>query len=255
MSDIDKMNAQEQVDMLKEIDKAYANVKLPEVEPKYNKDGEITNEKEIKETLKKVLTIVSALWLLNKAITDTKSTKVMTNTILYYNAVKKAKNIPKTMITKKEWTSLIDKISSERAKQIKINQVIRGNARVLNKRIQQTVVSMYKRGKSKPQIAKELQRTMRFNKNKAKSIAMTELNYYKSEAQLQATDGLKIKKTWKHNHALEPRESHQRSDGKTVIGRDTYFVIGGNKTKAPQHFGIASQDINCHCSMIIEVID
>ncbi len=255
MSDIDKMNAQEQVDMLKEIDKAYSEVKLPEIEPKYDNNGEITNEKEIKETLKKVLAIVSALWLLNKAIIDTKSTKVMTNTILYYNAIKKAKNISKTMLTKQEWTMLINQISQNRAKQIKINQVIRGNARVLNKRIQQTVVSMYKQGKSKPQIAKELQRTMRFNKNKAKSIAMTELNYYKSEAQLEATDGLKIKKTWIHNHALEPRESHQNANGKTVIGRDTYFTIGGNKTLAPQHFGIASQDVNCHCTMRVEVID
>lgn len=263
--ELNKLTSQEQINMLHEIDKNYKELDLPEINPIYDSEGNIKNEKEIKAQLKKILAIVTILWLTNSTIIDNSSIKTTTYTFSYYNALKQnlvritakeIKELSKTTMSSKKWTKIINKLVKERQKTIKIKQVIKGNANVLNRKLQNKIVSMYKAGKTKPQIAKEISKTMGYNKNKAKSIAMTEVNYYKSEAQIQATKGLNIKKTWIHNPiAKEPRDSHIQADGQTVIGNDTMFNVGGIETIAPQHFGIASEDINCHCTMQIEIIE
>lgn len=261
---LNKLNQEEQINMLKEIDKNYADLKLPVINPIYDKNGNLKNEKEIKEKLKLFIIIISALWLANITILDKHSKNTIINTYAFYNALKKEirkitvtelKELSKDTMSTEKWNKIMDKIILDRQKKIKIKQVLKGNIDLLNKRVQNTVQDMYRTGKSKPQIAKELETIFNYNKNKAKSIALTEVNWYKSEAQLEATNGLKIKKTWIHNKARDPRETHVAMNGKSVIGRDTYFNVGGLKTKAPQHFGIPSEDINCHCTMRIEVIE
>ena len=254
--ELDKLDNQETIAMLKEIDENYSSLDLPIVEPKYNKNGELTNEKEVKKSLKLILPILLVLWERNIAITTTKSIKIMTNTNLYVNTLKTALKQPKTSISVKEWNDIMDKLIKDRQKKIKIKQVIRGNANRLNKQVQDTVLKMYKEGKNYKQTAKELQKQFGYNKNKAKSIAITEKNYYKSEAQLRAIESIteNVKKTWIHNRANDPREEHLQADGQ-VADKKGYFHIGGYKTTAPQHFGIASEDINCHCTMRIEIIN
>jgi hypothetical protein len=255
--ELDKLDNKETIAMLKEIDDNYSSLDLPIVEPKYNKNGELTNEKEVKKSLKLILPILLVLWEQNIAITTAKSIKVMTNTNLYVNTLKTGLKLPKTTISVKEWNNIMGKLIKDRQKKVKIKQVIRGNANRLNKQVQDTVLKMYKNGKNYKQTAKELQKQFGYNKNKAKSIAITEKNYYKSEAQLQAIDNISenIKKIWVYTgRAKEPREEHLQADGQ-VADKKGYFHIGGLKTKAPQHFGRADQDINCMCIMRIEKIN
>jgi hypothetical protein len=184
------------------------------------------------------------------------SLKVMFGVNKYFNFARKGLKVPKKAISVKEWNAIVNKIIKDRQKKIRINQVIKGNAKILNKRVQNTVMQMYRDGKNYKQTAKELERLYGYSKGKAKSIAITEKNFYKSEAQLEATKDLNIKKTWIHTgRGQEARETHKNANGQTVKGRDTMFNIGGLKTKAPQHFGRPSQDINCHCIMRVEVID
>ena len=252
--ELDKLDKKETNAILKEIDKNYKDLELPIVEPEYNKDGELTNEKEVKKSLKLVLPILLILWKQNIAISTAKSIKTMKYTNTYFNALKIGSKLPKTTISTKEWTSIVNKIVKSRQKKIKIAQVISGNAKILNKKVQKTVLSMYKNGKNYKQTAKVLEKEFGYNKSKAKSIAITEKNFYKSEAQLEATKDIKTKKTWIHNNRSSmPRGSHVEANGQ-VADKDGYFHIGGYKTQAPQHFGIASQDINCHCTMHIEII-
>jgi len=253
--ELDKLDNQETIAMLKEIDENYSSLDLPIVEPKYNKNGELINEKEVKKSLKLVLPILLVLWERNIAITTAKSIKTMTNTNLYVNTLKTALKRPKTSISVKEWNDIMDKLIKDRQNKIKIKQVIRGNANTLNKRVQNTVMEMYKDGKNYKQTAKELQKQFGYNKNKAKSIAITEKNYYKSEAQVKAIDNIteNVRKIWIHNKANDPRDSHLNANGQ-IADKKGYFHIGGYKTTAPQHFGIASEDINCHCTMRIEII-
>jgi hypothetical protein len=169
------------------------------------------------------------------------------------NSLKRSKNAVKTVITTREWNSIIDKTVKDRIKKVKIKQVIQGNAKRLNKKVQKTVVNGYKNGKRWTQISKELQKEFGYNKAKAKSIAITERNYYKSEAQLQAiknANGI-IKKIWVHNFSKMPRDEHSMADGQ-IADKNGYFYVAGKKTIAPQHFGSASQDINCHCTVRLE---
>lgn len=252
--ELDKLTNEETIAMLQEIDKNYKGLKLDIAEPKYDDKGELTNEKEVKKSLKLILPILLVLWARNIAISTNKSIKIMNYTNQYFNAVRRGLKVPKTTISVKEWTAIVDKAVKDRQKAIKIKQVISGNARVLNKRVQNTVLDMYKNGKNYKQTAKQLQKEFGYNANKAKQIAITEKNYYKSEAQLQATQDLNTKKVWIHNHAKEPRETHLKADGQ-VADKNGYFHIGEYKTEAPQHFGIASEDIYCHCTMRIDVID
>lgn len=255
--ELDKLDNKETIAMLKEIDDNYSSLDLPITEPKYNKNGELTNEKEVKKSLKLILPILLVLWEQNIAITTVKSIKIMTNTNLYINSLKTGLKVSKTSISVKEWNNIMDKLIKDRQKKIKIKQVIRGNANRLNKQVQDTVLKMYKNGKNYKQTAKELQKQFGYNKNKAKSIAITEKNYYKSEAQLQAIDSISenVKKIWVYTgKAKEPREEHLQANGQ-VADKKGYFHIGGLKTKAPQHFGRADQDINCHCVMRIEKIN
>ena len=253
--ELDKLDNQETIAMLKEIDENYSSLDLPIAEPNYNKNGELTNEKEVKKSLKLILPILLVLWEQNIAISTTKSIKIMTNTNLYVNTLKTALKRPKTSISVKEWNDIMDKLIKDRQKKVKIKQVIRGNANILNKRVQNTVMEMYKNGKNYKQTAKELQKQFGYNKNKAKSIAITEKNYYKSEAQVKAIDNIteNVRKIWIHNKANDPRDSHLNANGQ-IADKKGYFHIGGYKTTAPQHFGIASEDINCHCTMRIEII-
>ena len=255
--ELDKLDNQETIAMLKEIDENYSSLDLPIVEPKYNKNGELTNEKEVKKSLKLVLPILLVLWQQNIAISTTKSIKIMTNTNLYVNTLKIGLKRPKTSISVKEWNDIMSKLIKDRQKKVKIKQVIRGNANILNKQVQDTVLKMYKDGKNYKQTAKELQKQFGYNKNKAKSIAITEKNYYKSEAQLQATESIKenVRKTWVYTgKAKEPREEHKKANNQ-VADKNGYFHIGGLKTLAPQHFGRASEDVNCRCQLRIEILE
>ena len=181
----------------------------------------------------------------------------MTNTNLYVNTLKIGLKRPKTSISVKEWNDIMEKLIKDRQKKVKIKQVVRGNANRLNKEVQDTVLKMYKDGKNYKQTAKELEKQFKYSKGKAKSIAITEKNYYKSEAQLQATESIKenVRKTWVYTgKAKEPRESHLQANGQ-VADKKGYFHIGGYKTQAPQHFDMASEDINCMCQLRIEILE
>lgn len=238
--------------MLNEIDNNYKELGLPEIDPQYDEKGNLTNKKDIDKKIAMFTLLVSALWLKNANIID----KYGVITMNYHFSTIARKKIAKgytTLITPREWNGIIDKIVKDRAKKVKIKQVIRGNAKRLNKRLQNTVKSMYKQGKSKPQIAKELQKQLGYNAGKAKSIAVTEVNYYKSEAQLEAIKGVPTRKVWQYNRiAKEPRTHHREANG-LVANEDGYFIVGGRKTTAPQHFGIPSEDISCHCTMRVEI--
>jgi hypothetical protein len=262
--ELDKLTTEEQLELLKTISDNYKNLDLPIVYPVYS-NGKVQNEKQIKENFKKILTVITALWIANLSFVENASKNVISESYAFYNLVKKGtlnitvkmiKEVSKETITVQKWNKIINDSLIKREKKIKIKQVLNGNIKTLNKQLQEIIVNGYKTGKTKPQIAKQINQQLGHNMNKAKSIALTEINFHKSEAQLEATEGLKISKTWIHNRqAKEPRETHIKANGKTVIGRDSYFNVGGKKTKAPQHFGIPSEDINCHCTMRIEVID
>lgn len=253
--EFEKLDKKEQAEMLKKVEEQF-NVDLPIVEPKYDDEGNIKNQKKVDDSLKKVLPIALSIWSLSYAVIKDKCTETMIYTNTFINSLKKAKKLSKTMITTEEWEKIIDKTVKDREKRIKIKQVIKGNANSLNKRVQETVKNGYKNGKNYKQISKELQKQFGYSEGKAKTIAITERNYYKSSAQLAAIENCSefVKKTWIHNTSKMPRDSHVHADGQ-VADKKGYFTVNGYKTKAPQHFPNVGDNVNCHCTMKIEIID
>lgn len=253
--ELEKLDNEETKLLLKEIDTNYASLDLPIVQPKYDKNGNFTNEKEVKKSLLLVLPLLVVLWERNLDIITARSINIMTNTNTFFNFAKKGLKTPKTMITPKEWNVIMDDLIKRRQRQVRIKQVIKGNAKILNRRVQQTVLQMYKDGKNYKQTAKELERLYGFSKGKAKAVAITEKNFYKSEAQLEATKDLNVKKTWIHTgRGKESRPEHLAANGQ-VADKKGYFNVGGKHTEAPQHFAQAGENISCHCIMRVEVID
>jgi hypothetical protein len=61
--------------------------------------------------------------------------------------------------------------------------------------------------------------------------------------------GLVKYKRWIHNPQLseEPRDEHAALDG-LVVGLHEDFVYMGMSAPYPGGFGVAEQDINCHCT-------
>jgi hypothetical protein len=162
------------------------------------------------------------------------------------------------LLDDKDISQLIGRTVKKRKDIIKWNRVIRANTKVLDKRVANIVKKGISESKTARQIQAELEKTMMMNRGKAKAIARTETNFYKSESKMQVgsrqeKNGETVIKTWVYTHlSKEPREAHLNASGQRVEGINAYFQIGGFKTKAPQHFGLASQDINCTCEMRME---
>lgn len=235
----------------KEIDRNYS-VKLPEITPIYE-NNEIINEKEVKKQSKLLTKLIVTIWTANALLMSNANKEVLEVNFAYYGSIKERIGLP--VFTRQEINKMIDSVVKKRSDMVKIKQVIQGNANSLNNRMQNKVKELYQNGATKKDIQKMLKKEFEVNSSKAKTIATTEVNYYKSEAQLKATEGLPVKKIWRHRRAREPRETHLNAHGQEVIGHDALFQVGEYKTIAPQHFGIASEDINCHCEIDVIVLD
>ena len=92
--EFDKLDKQEQIEMLKEVEEQF-NVDLPIVEPKYDDEGNIKNQKEVDNSLKKVFPIALSIWSLSYAVIKDKCIKTMVYTNNFVNSLKKAKNYKK----------------------------------------------------------------------------------------------------------------------------------------------------------------
>lgn len=224
----------------------------------YDEEGNLKNEKTINDRLKKIAPIIAMLWLKNKTNIEVASTDIMRETILFYEflSVKQLGNT-RVIQTVPEINRMVSSILTERNGIIKWDQVIRGNSRVLDRRLQKIVQKDIAKGKTKLQIERNIQKTMQLNSGKAKTIARTESNYYSSRSKyltgkIHEAEGNIIIKQWDYTFlSREPRYAHQMAHGQTVVGIDNKFIVGGRETVAPQQFGIAEEDINCTCMYII----
>jgi ABC-type lipoprotein release transport system permease subunit len=162
------------------------------------------------------------------------------------------------LLTTDQISKEIGKIIAKRENIIKWDKIINKNARSLDKRISKIIQKGLKQGKTEFQLQKEISKTMKLNNGKARTIARTETNFYKTEGKLQVgkyheTKGNLIIKKWVYTYmSHEDRPSHLNANEQIVVGIDNKFNVGGKFTTAPQHFGIAKEDINCSCDYKME---
>ncbi len=129
-------------------------------------------------------------------------------------------------------------------------------------RLKQTMGAGFAQGESIPNLANRIKVELNKTFNDAVRIARTEGLRANSEAQVEATGeaeklGIKIKKIWQSTNDDRTRPDHAGMDGVSA-DEDGLFWINGDSAIAPRLFnGVdsASQNINCRCSYIEEIIE
>ena len=125
---------------------------------------------------------------------------------------------------------------------------------VLKKEIREELSRGIAAGKMIDNLAKTIDRRTSIGLGKAKRIARTESRRIQNEAaydaQLKAKEnGADIVKQWNGILDGKIRPSHAELHGQ-VKALDEYFAVNGHKALYPMGFGIASEDINCRCTLL-----
>jgi len=252
-----KLTTKQQQALLTSINKNYTDA-TKDINKRIKKiQGE--SGKQQRQSIKAITPLIVALWGLNAKEVIVTSETVMSDTWIYYEYVANIKLGNKRIImTNQDIAKMINKTLAKRGKVIKWDRVINGNTKRLDKNVRSIIQKGIKNNKTARQMQAQLEKTMKLNRGKAKAIARTESNYYKSESKLQVgsyheNNGQVMIKTWIYTYlSNEHRSSHVDASGQKVVGMDAKFKVGDYSTVAPQHFGIASQDINCSCDYKME---
>lgn len=110
-------------------------------------------------------------------------------------------------------------------------------------------------GKGYRDIASEITRWTESTYKQSLRIAITEGHRIRGQAKQRAQEdavkmGARIEKMWLSALDTRVRSSHRKLDGQVVRVDEEFTNSNGNKTLSPGNFGIASEDINCRCSVV-----
>lgn len=150
--------------------------------------------------------------------------------------------------------SLINKIIQHPVDGITLNERLSHSKGVIARDIKRTIIQGMIQGKSYQKMAKDLQKRMEVDLNKAVQIVRTESHRVSGEARLDSMKkveekGISMKKMWVAALDHKTRKSHSHLDG-VKISVDESFVVGSHKAKSPGKFGVPELDINCRCDMV-----
>jgi SPP1 gp7 family putative phage head morphogenesis protein len=120
----------------------------------------------------------------------------------------------------------------------------------------QAMVQGFLRGDSYVNLVKDLKETFNKSFNDTLRIVRTEGTRAANDGQVAVYDdaegmGLEFDRIWVATLDSRTRDSHQALDGQ-IADKEGYFHHAGAKAKAPGNFGIASEDINCRCTVIAQ---
>lgn len=134
---------------------------------------------------------------------------------------------------------------------------------VLRANTREEILSGVAQGKSYAEISKDIQERFNVGATRAKTITFTETHkahsYGRNEGVNDAIkaaegSGVKVVKVWRHNAVGTPRPDHVEADGQ-IADKDGLFTVGGEQLEAPGLGTDPSNNINCHCSVELEVLD
>jgi SPP1 gp7 family putative phage head morphogenesis protein len=136
-----------------------------------------------------------------------------------------------------------------------INLFSRQIARTGSNAIQRIVENGLVEGLTISDIASDISEAFAFSPQRALMIARTEstnaanLGSQRAYSEAEA-DGIKVQKQWLSSRDAQVRDSHAALDGQTVGANENFVSASGDEAPHPAGFGIASEDINCRCTMI-----
>ncbi|WP_240458703.1 phage minor head protein [Virgibacillus sp. Bac330] len=128
------------------------------------------------------------------------------------------------------------------------NQIIR--------RINIEIAQGIQAGEGYAVIARRLQKSVYFGRNKARTVVRTEAGRARSiaaeKSEERASKYVQITGVWLSALDLRVRKSHRQLDGKETDA-EGYFHYKGMKAKGPHHWGVPHMDINCRCIKLRKV--
>jgi SPP1 gp7 family putative phage head morphogenesis protein len=138
-----------------------------------------------------------------------------------------------------------------------LDETIDKNAFLIKSRVRQSLTQSIIQGRTISDTAKRIQNDMDIGFNTAVKIARTEITRTRNEGQEQAYEhakdlGIEFNKIWVATLDDRTREDHQELDGQ-VADAEGFFHVAGEKALYPAGFGVASLDINCRCTTIVDI--
>lgn len=123
--------------------------------------------------------------------------------------------------------------------------------------IRQQITQGLIQGEAYPKMAKRIKDTLEGDAKKALRVVQSESHRVQQEGRIASMEhaagkGVKMVKVWHSAFVGEYRKSHAKLDG-AKVGIDELFYVRGHGTKGPGLFGIAEEDINCHCTVRPEI--
>ncbi|MBN8545794.1 MAG: hypothetical protein J0L60_06640 [Ignavibacteria bacterium] len=119
------------------------------------------------------------------------------------------------------------------------------------------------KGEGYAKIAKRLEKSTEMSANKTIRIVRTEGHRAQSVGRKLAVDnvegaadrlGIKIKRVWVATSDDRTRDSHKAMDGKEADDDGLFTLPSGVRTEGPGMSGVAEEDINCRCTVRVEVV-
>ncbi|MDW7673188.1 MAG: phage minor head protein [Bacillota bacterium] len=139
-----------------------------------------------------------------------------------------------------------------------LNERLAKNRNDIIIRIRQELTQGLIQGESYQRMAKRFKDALENDAVKAVRVAKTEGHRVQQEGLAQSLEhaenqGLRTRKRWVSTLDSKTRDSHQALDGKAA-DKDGYFRIRGRAAQYPGGFGVAEEDINCRCTIRIEIV-
>lgn len=241
-----------QNELIQETKKMYSS-NIVEINPKYDKNGNITNVKEIKKNINNLKELIKNNW--NKAYNNLEFYKKKQSEESY-NFYKKIHHYFWLLfIAKKEWDNKIKLLEKKRG--LNIKKIFNGKANNQIKKLNQQISNAVKNNATKKEI-KKIVSTNFYNMGEKATyrILNDEMNTYREMFNIAGTDDLNIEKKWEYTYRSKFERSWHKAMNGQVADKDGFFKSPlGNKTKAPRLFGKASEDCSCKCEMEISYLD
>lgn len=234
---------------------------LADAYEKFGTDGILTREEMVKfgRLAKVERHIVEQIQQLTK--TQIRFTKDSIRDVFsesYYRYGYMIENLSEFRIYKMLKPEIIDQMLFNELDAIKWDERVEVNNEILVRQLREELTTGLIQGVGYAVLAKMISDRMTIGLNKARKITRTECRRVQEEANLRTmqeahSKGIVTKKQWVSTLDRRTRDTHKHLDGQ-VVNIDEHFVSNsGNKALAPHQFGVAREDINCRCTMIVVI--
>lgn len=139
-----------------------------------------------------------------------------------------------------------------------LNEVLEKNRRDIILKVRQEVTQGLVKGESYFKMAGRIKETLGKDAPKALRVARTEGGRAQSLGMTDSLDhaegrGIQMDRIWVATLDGRTRDSHQSMDGQKADENGYFTLPNGAKTRGPLQSGLASEDINCRCTVITDV--